>query len=65
MDYFPVSLNIKKFRTPIVGEGKVTTQKATRLATYTEQVTVVAPHISEGIRNRLRALIEQGLLSLD
>lgn len=50
MDYLPISINITSAKILIVGGGKVATHKATILHRFTDRATVIAPEISDEIK---------------
>ncbi len=50
MNYLPISIRIEGTRILIVGGGKVATHKAQILNRFTDEATVIAPEISEGIK---------------
>ena len=50
MDFLPINIRISDGRILIVGGGRVATHKAQILSRYTEQVTVIAPQVSDGIK---------------
>ena len=50
MDYLPISINITFTKILIVGGGKVACHKAIILHRFTDRVIVIAPEISEDIK---------------
>lgn len=50
LDFLPISVRIRDVKILIVGGGRVATHKATILHRFTDEATVVAPEISEGLR---------------
>lgn len=51
MDFLPISINIKNKKIVIIGGGNVATQKVFGLYNFTKNITVVAPQISDVIKN--------------
>lgn len=51
MDFLPINIRISNIDILIVGGGKVATHKAKILSRFTDNVTVVAPDISEDIKS--------------
>lgn len=57
MDFLPIATRITNVL--IVGGGKVATHKATILSRFTNDVTVIAPKLSEGLKKLPFRLIEK------
>lgn len=59
MDFLPIAVRISDRNVVIVGGGKVATHKATILHRFTNKVTVIAPQISDELRQLPFTFIER------
>ncbi len=59
MDFLPVSVRINGRSILIVGGGKVATHKAQILHRFTDQATVIAPEVSDALKQLPFTVIER------
>ena len=60
MGYFPFFIDLKDKKVLVVGGGKVATRKVEKLLSFTENITVVAPKVTETIKR----LAKEGKITL-
>ncbi|WP_419763908.1 MAG: precorrin-2 dehydrogenase/sirohydrochlorin ferrochelatase family protein [Arcobacter sp.] len=59
MNNFPISLNLKNRKILIIGAGKIATNKINKLLDFTNDIVVLAPKISEEIKELDIKIIEK------
>lgn len=54
MSFFPIYIDVNKLQILIVGGGSIATEKIEKLLDFTENITIIAPFISEPLREIIK-----------